>query len=485
MFPKNSEVSMKHILFFLFLTLLISEQIIGQNLEEIQSSISKKVITVNQMIDELNSLENKYPKFQINGEINDRDRDLSVLQVWGTAIPLNNDYNSYGTQLEKGNIVIKNPEKDKINYNYYVSGIHYFIEKSYGKNALGVEVPVYIYGDIPNLFAQSKINSLRKDISEIKNQLTELREQKRKLEIEKYVREGQELFALGKYTESAAKYKSVLEIDGGNSSMYNKKISESFYENGNRYFDRGDYESAISNYDQAINYYSEKRIKERKASSYEKIGDKNFRENKNLDAIENYEKAISIYPEIENSVNQNLAFAYLNLGKQDLSNNAFQSAAINFKKSYSIDNERKEDIEPLLSNIRRTPILYGAMSIIPGLGQFAQGKTTKGITHLSLFSASLVASILLDNSSKETYNDYKVASTTEEAKSLYKKANDSKLYSNVALGISAGVIIWSIIDSFSEAVNYNEPFYLSANTSFNYNYDLSKNSCQLSLLLKF
>jgi len=476
---------MKHIFFFLFFIILISEQSICQNLDEIQTTISQKVTTVNQMIDELNSLENKYPKFWITGEITDRDRDLSVLQVWGTAIPLNNDYNSYGTQLEKGNIIVKNPEKDKINYNYYASGVHYFIKKSYGKNAFGVDVPVFIYGDIPNIVAQRKINSLRKDIADIENQLVSLKEQKRKLEIEKYVREGKELFTLGKYSESADKYKSALEIDESNSAIYNKNISESYYENGNKYFDEKDYETAIINYDNAIKYFSEKRIIEKKASSFVKIGDKKFNESKYSDAIANYEKAISIYPEIENSVKTNLALSYFNLGKQDLSNNSFLNASSNFKKSISIDNERRIDIEPILSDMRRTPLLYGAMSIIPGLGQFAQGKTTKGIDHLSLFSASVVASILLDKSSKDTYDDYKTATTTEEAKSLYKKANDNKLYSNIALGISAGVVIWSIIDSFSEAVNYNEPFYLSMNTSINYNYDFARNSFQLSLLLKF
>jgi|ERR1035437_523276 hypothetical protein len=149
----------------------VSIKVYTQTKEELFIELRKTRSELNSSEENLLGLYEKYPLYQINGEIEDNSDNLSVIRVWGTAVPLNSDYNSYGALLKKGNIVIQNPNKENVKLNSYVSGAHYFIQKKYGKNKLGGDVPIFIYGDKPaDIIAEEKrINNINNKFIPIRN----------------------------------------------------------------------------------------------------------------------------------------------------------------------------------------------------------------------------------------------------------------------------------------------------------------------------
>lgn len=99
-----------------------------------------------------------HPEVRINGKITDRNRDS--LQVWGSAVTTGDNRNVFGGLVAEGNIIVLNPHSEN-NTGIYYNGIHYFQNKTVGKNALGSEVPVWIYGDMPpEILLESKKQKL-------------------------------------------------------------------------------------------------------------------------------------------------------------------------------------------------------------------------------------------------------------------------------------------------------------------------------------
>ncbi|PJA90013.1 MAG: hypothetical protein CO137_01270, partial [Candidatus Magasanikbacteria bacterium CG_4_9_14_3_um_filter_32_9] len=323
-----------------------------------------------------------------------------------------------------------------------------------------------------------------KSISSTKNEIAELREKKRQIEIKILTKEAEALFSNNELEESILKYQSLIRIDFQNAQIYNDKIASMYSTIADKKFSNNDYESAISYYNKALLFNQQKKYEVKKAETYQKIAENEMNLEKYSEAISNFDQVITLMPEKEEIINPLLANAYFKLGKNDYTSDQKITAVNKFKKSYSLDVSLKNEIEPFLSSMRRTPLLYGFYSIIPGLGQLLQGKNSRGITQFSLFSASIVGGFIFKSSSKDTYSKYEKAVTSDDAQKLYEEANVNKRLSDIALGVSAGIIIWSVIDSFLEAENYNKPFYLSTSL-VNYNVNIAEKSYQLSISFNF
>lgn len=85
--------------------------------------------------------------FKILGTIKDRNEEHLI--IFGTAVPVDEDYSRMGTLLTEGNIEVFGPETKSImgsTYGWNEKAYHRYIIKSYGVNAFGMSVPVYWYG---------------------------------------------------------------------------------------------------------------------------------------------------------------------------------------------------------------------------------------------------------------------------------------------------------------------------------------------------
>jgi hypothetical protein len=94
----------------------------------------------------LSAVQQQYPAFYIQGEINDVG-DGSSITVYGTAMSGTAGANTPGWQMEDGNIMILSPKQDEVDYisNFFYGKDLFYVETVYGKNRLGGEVPVKIY----------------------------------------------------------------------------------------------------------------------------------------------------------------------------------------------------------------------------------------------------------------------------------------------------------------------------------------------------
>jgi ribosomal protein S16 len=141
----------------------------------------------------IKNLQSNSQCFWTFGEIMDRGENSLLLR--GMALPLNGDYNVYGSNTGETNILIVEPSKsgirgfesyletltyiekdqyhmflvmysnkiasdqDKLSSSFYVWK-HRFIKKGWGKNAFGGDVPVWVYGDVS--IPQSILDKCRK-----------------------------------------------------------------------------------------------------------------------------------------------------------------------------------------------------------------------------------------------------------------------------------------------------------------------------------
>jgi tetratricopeptide (TPR) repeat protein len=88
-------------------------------------------------------LKEQSPVFHIVGKIIDREKDSVLLM--GKSIPENKDYQHLGAFIHERNILVLFPVFPERQFPHTYRGKAYFVKKGYGKNAFGVEVPVYIY----------------------------------------------------------------------------------------------------------------------------------------------------------------------------------------------------------------------------------------------------------------------------------------------------------------------------------------------------
>jgi len=94
--------------------------------------------------------EARHPRFQVDGEV--RDRDETRLVVFGLAVPMNpSDQNHLGSVMRKASIVVENYDQRRLMGGQYYACQHNYLRKETGKNGFGGSVPVWVYGAAPEV----------------------------------------------------------------------------------------------------------------------------------------------------------------------------------------------------------------------------------------------------------------------------------------------------------------------------------------------
>ncbi len=89
----------------------------------------------------------EFTECRVFGEVRDRSKEL--LQLFGQSIPVSGDISATGTMIENGNIVIHGYDQTAIAGQYYRPTHHFYMQRTFGKNAFGVDVPVLHFGPAP------------------------------------------------------------------------------------------------------------------------------------------------------------------------------------------------------------------------------------------------------------------------------------------------------------------------------------------------
>lgn len=452
----------------ILLILFFSIELFSQNLESIQSQIDQSNRILSQKKQEYVEEKSKYPLFIIYGEI--KDREENFLQIWGTALPVSNDFSSPGT-VEENNIIVVNPEKDKILYNNYAGGKHYYLYKGFSKNAFGVDVPVRYYGELPTE-TKNKINSLSDEINILERKIESLSEDFNKVQSNILINQAKDKLNQNKNDESIS-----LLLEAKKLSETNKEIDQLLFENYLKLAQKDstnkNYLESLSNINTAIqleNLSSQqyKQLKKYHRNLCSQIADDFFQKEHYPDAISYYSQSLKYDEDYIGVIREKYAESYLRIANDKLEMNNVEQAKRNYKKSFELNKNLLPQIKSKLESQQYSSFLLGLSSIIPGLGQFIQGDSKSGLTHLGLFSGSIISGFILKTDADNEYNNYKDATSKSEATRLYDNANKKLNYSYALFGFGGVVIIYSIIDSFIKAENFNKKYEINFDTFSQY-----------------
>jgi hypothetical protein len=92
------------------------------------------------------SPEDDTPVYYITGDVISRDPFV----VFGVAVSHNAPLDDPGYVTTASNILIQNPQSDRVMFNKYVQGVHYYKNTTTTKSVAGFTVPLYIFGDVPD-----------------------------------------------------------------------------------------------------------------------------------------------------------------------------------------------------------------------------------------------------------------------------------------------------------------------------------------------
>ncbi|MCX6174528.1 MAG: hypothetical protein NTZ27_07260 [Ignavibacteriales bacterium] len=425
----------KYLLFFFLM--FAFNFIYPQDIDNLKKEVEAKEFNLSSKANDLSKLELKYPLFKITGEIKDRDRELSFIQLWGIAYPVNQDFNTYGSLIQNGNIIVQNPLKSNMQYNYYTEGEHYFIEKRYSKNTFGGDVVVFVFGDIPDKEASVKMENLRNAISTLKSEIKSMETRISELEYLSVIKKAEHFSENKQYQNSIDSYVEALSINisdkkGLSQIIFNLSIEQS------KEFQPNDLNNSIEILKKSlllkyIDDETKMKLKNQIAIHYKEIANTCMNSNNYKEAIISYEKAVSYDSHVFDSNENLLAKSNYLLGIEELDYN-IPNGMINLTAASNLDNSYKIKSLELLSSYKRS-IIHSYLSIIPGLGEITQGEFGTALINIGLMGIAVYGGIQT------------------------KDKNNSQLCYDAA-GL---VYIFSIINTISIRNTYNKQFELLGN----------------------
>ncbi len=173
---------------------------------------------------------------------------------------------------------------------------------------------------------------------------------------------------------------------------------------------------------------------------------------------QDYEKALKYYKQsvvadtaLRCKAYPRMARIHFAFGTVALGNADYEISAFNYKVAVTYDATLAQDISAVFRNIQKHPILYTTLSVVPGLGQLANGKTIKGTLLFSLFSFCMLEGNYLKNK-------YTSGRDLTGSNPVVYINNLSK----VCYGIAVATVIYSMFDSYMDITAFNRMFSIKA-----------------------
>lgn len=288
-------------------------------------------------------------------------------------------------------------------------------------NILYTNIPKGAYDIYTKILGDVKQLADLPGAEEVKKEITN--KNKRLLE------EAELSFKQGKYEESINKYTNLFYVDPSTKEKYSSKVAEAYFNLAANYFSNSDYEKTLETFEKCFEY------------------DKSYL----------------------NKASSKISKSYLYLGDKKLSNNDYENASFNYKKALKYDSSLSSGLLIKFESIKKPAFLFGVYSIIPGLGQIINGKSTKGLIHLGVFSITSFLGYNAYSLGNKKYDEYKLASNSYSAASIYKEADYMRTTSYIFFGVAALTVIYSIIDAYTDIISFNNLFEIGYSLQYSNN----------------
>ena len=136
-------------------------------------------------------------------------------------------------------------------------------------------------------------------------------------------------------------------------------------------------------------------------------------------------------------------------GNAALAAGRYEAASLSYRKALSFDSTLYPEISGICKGLQKDPLPYAALSVVPGLGQMVNGKTTNGVIQMSLFAGFLAEGLHLQ---------HRFDTEKGISESPFLTVTTLKTMCFAAAGV---LLIYSVFDSYSDIEAFNRMFTIS------------------------
>ena len=213
-------------------------------------------------------------------------------------------------------------------------------------------------------------------------------------------------------------------------------------------FNSGKYELCISAYQRLIllNPVNKQKYLARMGEISLVAADTAYKNNDYEKALGFYRQSISCETSLQSGIFSKMARIHFDIANSALGNHNYEIAALNYKLAVVYDPGTDTDVSTIFNSIQKDPVYYTALSIIPGLGQIAHEKKTKGVVMFSTF-------VLFWAEGSHLRHEYPLVMDEH-----FNTVNVISNISNLCYLATAAMIVYSMIDSYTDITAYNRMF---------------------------
>lgn len=236
-----------------------------------------------------------------------------------------------------------------------------------------------------------------------------------------------------------------------------EKMRDSDYDKAIRYFD------AAREDNDSLDAYCASRLAECKHNKAQEFHDKGlaaFNAGDFGSAIASLRLAASYDPTFEPVVTDRVTDCWCLLGEKEIKQNNYAAARSNYLQALQTSSSGAKRVECRFRQLRRSPGVTAAFSLLPGGGQLVNDQPGKAKLHFAAFAVLAGLSILELSIADHQYEKYQNASDTKSARELYQKTERAWTACLVGSSAAALVVSFSMWDAYRSAKKFNKYFEL-------------------------
>jgi tetratricopeptide (TPR) repeat protein len=155
-----------------------------------------------------------------------------------------------------------------------------------------------------------------------------------------------------------------------------------------------------------------------------------------------------------------IAECWYSLGERDVLQGNYADARANYLHAAQKNASGAERVDHRFRQLRRSPGVTAALSLLPGGGQLVNKQPGKAMLHFAAFAVLAGFSLIELSVADHQYEKYEKAMDTKSAKELYRKTESAWTACLVGSGAAIVVVNLSVLDAYRSAKKFNKYFEL-------------------------
>lgn len=279
-----------------------------------------------------------------------------------------------------------------------------------------------------------------------------------------------DLLRLGNHYEEAIRaYTKAFSADPAQQKGSRSQRASCYVELAEAKMRNQDYDLAIKYFDAAredndsLQAYCESRLAECKHNKAQELHDKGlaaFNAGDLGTAITSFKAAAAYDLTFEPGVTDRVTDCWFLLGEKEIKQNNYAAARSNYLQASQTSSSGAKRVDRRFRQLRRSPGVTAAFSLLPGGGQLVNEQPGKAKLHFAAFAVLAGFSLLELSVADHQYEKYQKATDTKSARELYQKTERAWTACLVGSSAAALVVSFSMWDAYRCAKRFNRYFEL-------------------------